>query len=292
MSPEDLAHDAARVTLLGALYEMGNGDPGRYFEYVRVAEATGLDFDSLVAATRLLIEEGLVDSTFADKFIGLTRAGVLSWVKLLGPENVAQSGARVLGRRIDAVHGVAMTRLTSILFLDVHGWSRLDELGIVQYVGRALPRISSFLEERNAAHVNTWGDAIVATFAAATEAAAAALEIQGFFEAGDMDLPAGLRCRISLHAGDVVVQHNPITKREDIFGDAVHMAARLEPVTTPGYVFCTQRFAENLSPEGPKAWPLSELVALPKGYGEVRAWVVTARKAVDPRPGLSLVKRL
>jgi class 3 adenylate cyclase len=282
--------EAERFELLKALYGLSNGDPGRFFEYGRLLEVTGLTFNDLISATRFLIGEGLIDPTFSDKLIGLTHAGVVAWEDVLREQKAVTGESAVSPAGSGNIAGSRATaKLVSILFLDIHGWSKLDERGIIQYVSNALPRIGRFLEESGSGNVNTWGDAIVATFDSATTAAQTALEIQRYFEEGGLDLPPGIRCRISLNAGDVVVHYNALTKRDDIFGDAVHLAARLEPVTIPGYIFCSERFAESLTNLGPKAWPLSELVSLPKGYGDVRVCVVTRRNAIDPRPGLALV---
>jgi hypothetical protein len=209
--------EQAHVTLLKALYDLGNGEPGRFFEYGRLFEVVGLTFDELIGATKQLISEGLIDPTFSDKVIGLTPAGVAAWDALLSerdgePSNVAQT---------DLDGPRSTQRLSSILFLDIHGWSKLNQRGIVQYVSQVLPKVGQLLEDNAAKNVNTWGDAIVATFDSSDVAAKTALAIQRFFADGVVAFPAGIRCRISLNFGDVVMQFNPLTKRDDIFGNAV-----------------------------------------------------------------------
>jgi class 3 adenylate cyclase len=167
-------------------------------------------------------------------------------------------------------------KLCSVLFLDVSGWTKLQPDQIHSYVENAMPRIAELLAP--AQIVNTWGDGIVATFDSATTAATTALEIRDLFRRSTSvdGIAPDLRARISLHLGDVLEMHNPITARRDIFGPAVHLAARLEPTTDPGKVFCTSRFADALGDVKTLA-PKAEFVAkvkLPKDFGEVDVYSV------------------
>ncbi len=171
------------------------------------------------------------------------------------------------------------TETLSILFLDLAGWSRLSTPQIVAYLEKALPKLADKIGGFNSTHLNTWGDAVVATFSSSTEAANCALDIRDFFRraAESEGVPPGLTPRISLHVGDAIIAHNPILGREDIFGEAVHLAARLEPVTPRGHVFCTEQFANalrGLKGVAPVAHDLGEL-DLPKRFGSIRVFAVT-----------------
>lgn len=181
------------------------------------------------------------------------------------------------------------TKTESLLFMDVSGWSKLEPDTIHRYVTTAMPKIETLIRKQT--FLNTWGDAIVATFASVKDASESALRIRDFFRNGySVDgISPGLACRISLHLGEVILCHNALLKRDDIFGEAVHTAARLEPMTAPGQVFCTRSFADRLNEvrgAAPKAWPLPERLVLPKNFGEIEAFVVTGANDVDPRPGL------
>lgn len=175
------------------------------------------------------------------------------------------------------------TRTRTILFLDVVGWSKLSPAQIRRYVTEALPAISKYLDE--AASSNTWGDAIVALFDSVRFAAAAALDIQAYFQRGseDQGITEGLSCRIALHQGEVIVCHNPVLGREDFFGDAIHLAARLEPVTESGHIFCTETVARSLREIrglGARAWPIG-IRSLAKGYGSEAVYVITGGNVVS-----------
>ncbi|XYH97984.1 adenylate/guanylate cyclase domain-containing protein [Sorangium sp. So ce1128] len=179
-------------------------------------------------------------------------------------------------------------RTATILFMDVSGWSKLNAYKIHQYVTVAMPKLAGQLKGHD--FLNTWGDAIVATFNNAVDAAKSALNIRDFFIKADEHegVPEHLKCRIALHQGDLLLCHNAFIDREDIFGEAVHKAARLEPITAPGHIFCTKSVADSLNGMqglAPKAWPLGTR-KLAKDYGEIEVFVVTWSKEPDPTPGL------
>lgn len=183
------------------------------------------------------------------------------------------------------------TEVRSILFLDLAGWSKLRPFQVAHYLEVGFPRVADLVAAKKPTHCNTWGDAIVATFASVRVAAQCALDVRDFFRrASDLDgVPAGLEPRIALHVGEVLVAHNPVLGRADVFGDAVHLAARLEPVTARGAVYCTEAFARSLgeiADLGPAAHPAGR-ATLPKGFGEVAVYVVTGPGEHPPIPATS-----
>ena len=168
------------------------------------------------------------------------------------------------------------TLQTNILFLDVVGWSGLESEQIESYVTRALPKINDILKE--AEFKNTWGDAVVAAFNQPAQAAKAALRIRDMFVRGEEGIAKGLAARIALHNGMVMVLPNAITENQkDIFGTAVHLAARLEPVTQSGRVYCTARFASLLKDVADTSIKTTfvRAVALPKNFGSEAAHEVS-----------------
>ena len=178
------------------------------------------------------------------------------------------------------------TKTRTILFMDVVGWSKLSTDEIYAYATTGLHTLSSTLKDYD--FINTWGDAIVATFDSAKCAAENALRIRDFFANSypESGVAPGLTCRLSLHVGDVIFCHNVLRNGADIFGEAVHVAARLEPVTMPGNIFCTKRVADMLSEirgSAPRVWSIGPQ-NLAKDFGTVELYVVTGPNANDPRP--------
>jgi class 3 adenylate cyclase len=191
-------------------------------------------------------------------------------------EKLHQLESMIGGNRSMARPGSTKNR--AILFMDVAGWSEYQNRDIADYVDRVLPEVAKLLRSAEASHLNTWGDAIVATFDSVVTAAEAALAVRDHFRKTPetRGLREGSACRIALHVGEVMIRYNPILERDDIFGHDVHLAARLEPVTDRGQVFCTEAFAQALHSQrgnGPKAVTKGRR-ALPKGFGEIETFVV------------------
>src|SRR5438045_3631673 len=88
-----------------------------------------------------------------------------------------------------------------------------------------------FVEHRGRI-VKTTGDGMLVEFASAVDAARCAVEIQRCMAAHNADLPQDSRIefRIGIHVGDIIIDDN------DIFGDGVNVAARLEGIADAGGV--------------------------------------------------------
>ena len=124
-------------------------------------------------------------------------------------------------------------RLTAILAADVVGFSRLmgaDEAGTLS----ALKAVRDELIDRKIAQhrgriVKLTGDGILAEFSSVVSAIACAAEVQRGMRERNADLPNDQRIefRIGVNVGDVIVEG------DDIFGDGVNVAARLEALAEP-----------------------------------------------------------
>ncbi len=125
-------------------------------------------------------------------------------------------------------------RLAAILAADVAGYSRLmgtDEEGVL---ARLKTVRKSLIDPVISAHrgriVKTTGDGMLIEFASAVDAARCAIEMQRGLPELNTAVPEGSRLeyRIGIHVGDIIVDEN------DIFGDGVNIAARLEGIAEPG----------------------------------------------------------
>lgn len=125
-------------------------------------------------------------------------------------------------------------RLAAVLAADVAGYSRLmgaDEEGTLARL-KAIRR--GLVDPTIAAHrgriVKTTGDGMLVEFASAVDAARSAVEIQRNMATQNADISKGARIefRIGIHVGDIIIDEN------DIFGDGVNIAARLEGIAEPG----------------------------------------------------------
>ncbi|MDF1562960.1 MAG: ABC transporter substrate-binding protein [Deltaproteobacteria bacterium] len=129
----------------------------------------------------------------------------------------------------------AERRLAAILFTDMKGYSRQmdeDEAGTLARLQHHNAILRECLEGGGGRVIKTVGDAFMAEFRSAVSAVEAALEVQrrlAAHNAGVSEAEAIL-VRIGVHVGDVVEQEG------DLFGEAVNVAARLEPQALVGGV--------------------------------------------------------
>jgi adenylate cyclase len=127
-------------------------------------------------------------------------------------------------------------RLAAVLAADVAGYSRLmgaDEEGTL---ARLKAVRKSLVDPTIAAYrgriVKTTGDGMLVEFSSAVDAARSAVEVQCSMAAQNIGVPQDKRIefRIGIHVGDIIIDDN------DIFGDGVNIAARLEGIAEPGGV--------------------------------------------------------
>ena len=133
----------------------------------------------------------------------------------------------------------ANRRLAGILAADVVGYSAMvgkDEPGTLARV-RVLR--TDLIEPVAAAHTGrlfkTTGDGFLAEFASSVQALRCAIAIQERLNSE----PDGLRLRIGVHQGEVVAEG------DDLLGDGVIIAARLEPLAEPGGICISARVRED-----------------------------------------------
>ena len=125
-------------------------------------------------------------------------------------------------------------RLAAILAADVAGSCRLigiDEEGTLARL-KALRRtlFDPKIAEHHGRIVKNTGDGAIAEFASVVDAVRCADEIQRGMAEQNIDVPQDKRIelRIGIHVGDIIIEEN------DIFGDGVNIAVRLEGIAEPG----------------------------------------------------------
>src|SRR6516165_589741 len=125
-------------------------------------------------------------------------------------------------------------RLAAILAADVVGYSRLmevDEAGTLARLKTArLELIDPAITKCKGRIIKTTGDGMLVEFQSVTEALRCAVDFQERMARRNRDMPASrtLLYRIGINLGDVIVES------DDIFGDGVNVAARLEAMAEPG----------------------------------------------------------
>ena len=130
-------------------------------------------------------------------------------------------------------------KLAAILHADVVGFSRLmgeDEAGTHQALSNLRRAVDPLITAHGGRIVGTAGDSLLADFSSVVDALNCALEMQRASRAINDPIPLKrrLELRIGVNLGDVIVDGN------DIFGDGVNIAARLEALAQPGTVCISQ----------------------------------------------------
>jgi adenylate cyclase len=125
-------------------------------------------------------------------------------------------------------------RLAAILAADVVGYSRLMEVDEAGTLARLktirLELIDPAISKCKGRIIKTTGDGMLVEFQSVTEAVRCAVDFQQRMARRNRDMPAAriLLYRIGINLGDVIAEG------DDIFGDGVNVAARLESIAEPG----------------------------------------------------------
>jgi adenylate cyclase len=144
-----------------------------------------------------------------------------------------------------AIEGFEQRRLAAIMFTDMVGYSALaqrDEGLALELLEehRALLR-PAFLKHQGQ-EVKTIGDGFLVEFASAVAAVNCAVELQEALARRNLGAPEDrqLQVRIGIHLGDV------LRRGDDIVGDGVNIAARVEPLADPGGIAITQQVFDQV----------------------------------------------
>lgn len=138
----------------------------------------------------------------------------------------------------------------SVLFGDLPGFSRLDDVELDRFYRKALVALGRAIDEFAPEYRNAWGDAIQLAFSSVRAAAGCAARIQALLTPSTVEsygLPGTLIPRLAVDFGPVLRVHDPVQGVDKYAGRVMTRAARLEPVTPPGEVFVTEAFACELA---------------------------------------------
>jgi adenylate cyclase len=137
-------------------------------------------------------------------------------------------------------------RLAAIVSADVAGYSRLmgrDESGALAALKAVRQEV---VDPAIAMHggriVKTTGDGLLLEFPSVVNATRCAIEVQTAMASKTVDVPEDRRIafRIGINLGDIIVEG------DDIFGDGVNVAARLQEIAPPGGICISSRVHEDV----------------------------------------------
>jgi adenylate cyclase len=131
------------------------------------------------------------------------------------------------------------------MFTDVVGYTSLtqkDEALAMELLEEHRSLVRPFLPNHGGREVKTIGDAFLVEFDSALEAVRCAFDIQHSLHEVNMSRPIErkIQLRIGVHLGDVIHSEN------DVYGDAVNVASRIEPLAPPGGVCITEQVYDHV----------------------------------------------
>ena len=136
-------------------------------------------------------------------------------------------------------------RLAAILAADVVGYSRLmgeDEEGTLATLKAYRIVIDELIHTHDGRVFGSAGDSVIAEFASPVEAVRCATEIQLRVDEKNADLSEQrrMRFRIGVNLGDVMVEG------DNLYGDGVNVAARLEGIAEPGGIWVSRTILDHV----------------------------------------------
>ena len=137
-------------------------------------------------------------------------------------------------------------RLAVIVSTDVVGYSRLmgvDEAGTLSALrSHRAELIDANIDAHGGRIVKTMGDGLLLEFPSVVEATLCAVEIQQGMDARNVDIPSAeqLVLRIGVNLGDIIIDG------DDIHGDGVNIAARLQEIAGPGGICISSRVHDDV----------------------------------------------
>ena len=137
-------------------------------------------------------------------------------------------------------------KLAAIMFTDIVGYSALaqkNEALALKLLEEHRQLLRTLFRKHEGTEIKTIGDAFLVEFTNTLEAICCAAEIQEALK--DYDAAASgqsvkIQIRIGLHMGDVVYREN------DVFGDGVNIASRIEPLAKPGGICLSQQVYDQV----------------------------------------------
>jgi adenylate cyclase len=150
------------------------------------------------------------------------------------------------GQVVGMDRGHLRRRLTAVLIADVVGYSRLmgvDEEGThLRLAGYVKDLIEPKIVGNRGRLIRTAGDGFLVEFESAVDAVRCGLDIQRELAERNAGVPADRRIqlRIGINAGDVIVGD------QEIYGNSVNIAARLEELAEPGGICVTRNVRDQL----------------------------------------------
>ncbi len=133
-------------------------------------------------------------------------------------------------------------QLAAIMFTDIVGYTALmgsDEQKAFALLNKNRQIQKPIIEQFNGKFIKELGDGVLASFTTVSDAVTAAIKIQNACTASK-----DLSLRIGIHEGEIILEDN------DIFGDAVNLASRIQTLGIPGSILFSKKVADEIKNKG------------------------------------------
>ncbi len=130
-------------------------------------------------------------------------------------------------------------QLAAIMFTDIVGYTALmgeDEQKAFELIKKNRRLQKPLIEQNNGRWIKELGDGVLACFNTVSDAVNAAIKIQEVTSAAK-----NFQLRIGIHLGEVVFEN------EDVFGDGVNIASRIQAIANPGAIYVSESVYNNIS---------------------------------------------
>ncbi len=168
-------------------------------------------------------------------------------------------------------------QLAAIMFTDIVGYTALmgyDEQKAFELIKINREVQKPIIESFGGKWIKEMGDGVLASFNTVIEAVECAIAIQQSVK----NIP-GLRLRIGIHLGDVVFEN------DDVFGDGVNIAARIQAITAAGSVWISEPVYNNVANKKNIQTKFVQVATLKNVREPVRIYEVTSRPEQSDEKG-------
>ncbi len=182
-------------------------------------------------------------------------------------------------------------RLVAIMFTDMVGYTALGQESeplALETLERQRELLRPIFSKHRGREVNAIGDGFLVEFGSALEATLCAIDVQNSVHSLNLERDWKLKVRIGIHVGDVM-HHG-----DDVLGDAVNVASRIEPIAEPGGICISEQVQDHVKNKIPYPLVKLEVRELRDVKGPVDIYRVVMPwdgKEIEPEPPVHLDRR-